>query len=114
MTVFWKKEDLPVIPTHDGGATPWFDDPSIFVCFHCNEPLTYPFILWHGSTEICFHPPCLSDWLPGIMRDAWEASCKEESPFNKPSLGAKFRRMAEEGHCPICGDTDGIQGEKDS
>lgn len=61
------KEDIPSVE-----GRPWFDDASIFKCFHCLNNLTYPFALWHGTEPICFHPACFLDWLPRIMRDIWE------------------------------------------
>jgi hypothetical protein len=59
------------------------------VCFHCEEPVSPPFVHWHGTGDggelfnLAFHPKCALHFGLRFMRDVHELDLDEGLSFGK-------------------------------
>ena len=57
------------------------ESPSSKDCFYCGDKVSYPRILWMGTTgAIELHPDCVLRLVTRLMRDRHEYEIKQEKP----------------------------------
>ncbi len=66
-------------------------------CFYCGRPLSFPFILWMGTSDLALHPHCVVELSIRLFRDVHEVECKTDYVTAHSTLHLREKLRRQEG-----------------